>query len=81
MKFMAKHTRIESKQYSMLFPNLCNAFGCCKKTELHAVGVITIKGDFIHNTIGEGIHMAVKIPLCLSHANDMRIADEWEAEN
>lgn len=75
MEFKAIYIHIESKSYSPLFPNHCNASGCLKPAELHTMGIMPIKGYFGDDN---SIKVVVRIPLCLSHANDMRIADAWK---
>ena len=75
MDFTVKYLEPVHKIYSPLFPNHCNAFGCLRPTELHTMGIMPIKGYFADDN---SIKIAVRIPLCLSHANDMRIADAWK---
>ena len=77
MDFTIKYINIGSKAYNILFPNHCNVFGCTKTPELHASGMINIKGNLFSK---ESISIHAKIPLCLSHANDMRIVTEWARE-
>jgi len=75
MEFTVIYLYATNKIYSPLFPNHCNAFGCLRPPELHTMGTMPIKGYFAND---DSIRIAVRIPLCLSHANDMRIADAWK---